>query len=71
MDKKKLIKQVKSLDKQIKKMDLEISDLNAKYHRAYSPKSLIKIRKQIDKKILKKRDKQKLQDILRLALSYG
>ena len=71
MDKKKLNKQVKSLDKQIKKIDLEISDLNAKYHRAYSGKSLIKLRKQIDKKIIKKRDKQIRKDILELALSYG
>lgn len=68
MDKKKVNKQVKSLSKQIKKIDLEISDLNAKYLRAYSGKSLIKIRKQIDEKILQKRDKQILKDILELAL---
>ena len=71
MDKKKLNKQIKSLDKQIKKIDLEISHLNAKYHRAYSPKSLSKIRKQIDKEVMRKRDKEKLRGILRLALAYG
>ena len=71
MDKKKLNKQIKSLDKEIKKIDLEIKDLNAKYDRAYSPKSLSKIGKQIDKNIMRKRDKEHYIGILRLALAYG